>query len=172
MDGVYAAPGGASTGVSSRDHNQERAMNEQDWTSENREEGGVENDLLAPEQPKADPVPSLDIGPGPDAEAEPDGEQHRSGPAGPAADRPAAPAAPRDPFRGVTRVGWAMVAVTVLLALVVLLGWLKVNSSVNKVTCIQRAQTNFSAAITGTHLSTAAIGLARIGLHRDLNKCG
>lgn len=84
---------------------------------------------------------------------------------------PEAEKAPTDPIRQVARVGWAIVAVLAVLAVVVVFGVLRITNGVNRLACIQRAQTSY-VATTGPSSTAYELGLARLALNIALNKCG
>lgn len=122
--------------------------------SELRPEGGPQD-----EQADSEPPP----------ESEPQGEQ-AEGDALPGPE-PETPEAPPDPNRKLLRLGWAAVAVLVVLVVLLVVGMMRISNAVDNVACIQRAQANF-AATASPGASAYDLGLARLANKIALQKCG
>jgi hypothetical protein len=81
-------------------------------------------------------------------------------------------AASRDSLRSLVRLGWALLAVLLVLAAVTLISVLQVSSQVNKLACVTRAQTAFLGGASGAGTTPADVQLSRLGLQVALKKCG
>lgn len=117
----------------------------------------VHDDLLSPTPepaPRAEPAPSPE---------EPAAAQ-------PAGDVPA-PAPPRDAVRRLVPIGWALVAVIIIAAVLMVLALQRISSEVSKVNCVVRAQASYAGS-TGATVESANTRLARLGLQVALRKCG
>jgi hypothetical protein len=84
---------------------------------------------------------------------------------------PKPPKEPTDPIRQLVRLGWAMIVVLVVLVALLISGMVRLTNAVDKVACIQRAQTN-DIATAGSGNDAYAAGLARLATRIALNKCG
>lgn len=81
------------------------------------------------------------------------------------------PKGPDDPLRRLVRLGWAMVAVLVIIAVLIVAGMLRISNAVNSVACIQKAQANY-VATTGPGANSYEISLARLAVKISMSKCG
>jgi hypothetical protein len=81
------------------------------------------------------------------------------------------PRPPTDPIRQLLRLGWAMVVVVVVLVVLLIGGLVRLTNAVDKVACIQRAQTS-AIATAGPGNDPYAAGLARLATKIALDKCG
>ena len=78
---------------------------------------------------------------------------------------------PRDSRRSFLEVGWALVAVVAIAAVLIFAGILRISSELNNSTCIQRAQANYAVA-QGPGLTVQDAQFARFALSTSLKKCG
>jgi hypothetical protein len=86
--------------------------------------------------------------------------------------RPARTPNPGAQLRAAMRLGWALVATLLILAVLTLIGTARIASKVSDLTCIGRAQTAFSSTALVPNAKSSDVQLARVGLQFALKKCG
>lgn len=77
---------------------------------------------------------------------------------------------PPDRPRALLRLGWSLVAVMIVFALITLAELLRVSTAMNNVACVEKAQANYDAS-SGPGLTLQDVDLARLGLRLALAKC-
>jgi hypothetical protein len=77
---------------------------------------------------------------------------------------------PRSPQRSLVRVGWAAVAVIMVVGVLIVVELVRLSNAVNNNGCILRAQANFMEA-QGPGVTSAYAALDRLTAQDQLKKC-
>ncbi len=83
----------------------------------------------------------------------------------------AAEPGPRNPWRQLPWIGWTLVAVVAVSAVLIFAELFRISSELNRATCVARAQAAYAAG-TGTGATPQGAALARLSLNLALNRCG
>jgi hypothetical protein len=135
-------------------------MSESDRPLDAEAAEGRTDDPLADDDLLRSPADAPPAEAGPAPEQEPEAE----------AQAPESPR-PHDPVRRLLPIGWTLVAVIVVAAVLMVIALQRISSEVNRVSCVERAQANY-ASTAGSNANSAATRLARLGLQVALRKCG